>query len=42
VIDGPIKPGLGPCSPHLPARFAARLDANEWVRFDWPDPPLGL
>ncbi|MBN9519057.1 hypothetical protein J0H58_11155 [bacterium] len=32
---------LDPCNPELLARFEALLDANDWIRFEWPDPPPG-
>ncbi len=30
---------LDPCNPHLLARVDALLDANDWIRFEWPEEP---
>ena len=32
---------LDPRNPHLLARFEALLDANDWIRFEWPEAPPG-
>lgn len=32
---------LNPENPHLLARFETLLDENDWIRFEWPEPPRG-